>query len=461
MEQEPVTKKSQSVGPREPKEKSIQAKANNQVVAQHLRLVDANIGQNPALLMMKTAASGLKGSHAGNGIQTGPSNLGVGNLSLGVPMTPLIESIRKQMEFYFGDPNLSRDRYLQNLIAKNHKGYVEIKVMMAFKKIQQFLSTGNIQSFEDRMATLRSAIKSSPLLKMCKRGLLVKRAVPFQLETLNDPVNQQEVDLRLVYVENLPSNCTQEALVEIFKAYGTIIYVSLPKTSSKSDSGSSTKTAKCRGYAFVEFATPEAATAALAVNNSIPERFIHSAGNEPLQPLSVISKAKWNEWKQKLKPLSKRPPAGNTMDVEEENGISSSSGFKNGTLWRVRNVPPQGLTKKDFKVMLQAHTDKLKYIDYQPGRSEAFIRFETPDACITLKDKFKSLLGVKESQLPIESVSGEEEVEYFKKVEKKREHFRTQKQAQQSKSVPITPKSSSAQKPIKKSAAKKQTKQTN
>lgn len=460
MEQETTPKKSKSVPRGEPTEKTLQARAASQAVAQQLKCVEANILLNTPHLLLKSSNPAVKSAQS-NGVAGGSAGISSngkgssGRNSSPLPMSPLIEAIRKQVEFYFGDPNLSRDRFLQGLITKHDKGYVDLKVLMGFKKIQFFFSTSNIQGFEERLTTLRAAIKSSPLLKMCKRQLMVKRAVPFQAEKLKAPEVQKETDEKVIYVENLPSNCTQEALAEIFKAHGTILYISLPKTTVKSE-GTPGRQSKCKGYAFIEFVDTACAQSALSVNNSIPERFINGGGREPLQPLSVISKKRWNELKQQFKALSKRPPNTSQMDLEEVNGVPSTSGLKVGTVLRVKGIPADGFTKNDFKVFLLAQTDKFEYVDYQPGKPEAFIRFASPESCTQFKDAIKSSISIRSYVFPVESVSPQEEAEYFKKVEKKRDHFRAQKIAQQAKQALPSPKSSSGRKPTRKAPKKAQ-----
>ena len=43
------------------------------------------------------------------------------------------------MEFYFGNSNLSQDKYFLKLISKDHKGYVDIKEFLSFNKIKKIL----------------------------------------------------------------------------------------------------------------------------------------------------------------------------------------------------------------------------------------------------------------------------------------------------------------------------------
>ena len=47
-----------------------------------------------------------------------------------------VDRIRKQLEFYFGDSNLSRDKFLCQLIEKDKRGCVDIEIFLKFNRIK-------------------------------------------------------------------------------------------------------------------------------------------------------------------------------------------------------------------------------------------------------------------------------------------------------------------------------------
>lgn len=51
----------------------------------------------------------------------------------------LEDKIRKQIEFYFGDSNLHKDRFMSQKIAENPDGYVDLSVIMSFNKYILFM----------------------------------------------------------------------------------------------------------------------------------------------------------------------------------------------------------------------------------------------------------------------------------------------------------------------------------
>lgn len=129
------------------------------------------------------------------------------------------------------------------------------------------------------------------MVKISKDGMKVKRRIPFRI----NQVNTKEMDNCMIYVENFPENLDHEDLTKIFKRAGKIRHVSLPRFKNSK---------AIKGFAFIEFSTPEEAKKAVQTfNNVIPLEFIEV--NSPnyieyegdLRPFRVISKEDWTKQK--------------------------------------------------------------------------------------------------------------------------------------------------------------------
>ncbi len=164
-------------------------------------------------------------------------------------------ALRKQVEFYFGDPNLSKDHYLRELISKHKKGYVEVKSLLGFHKIENLFNTAHIARLEDRLNYLKNAISSSSLLKLCKQKLRVKRIVPFDPASVILAENIADVDNRTIYLENIPTFATHEMIASVFSKYGKILHVRLPheKPVQRPATSAQAQVKSHKGFAFIEF----------------------------------------------------------------------------------------------------------------------------------------------------------------------------------------------------------------
>ncbi|XP_043249301.1 la-related protein 7 [Colletes gigas] len=156
----------------------------------------------------------------------------VTNISRGKPRLrkkALHAAILAQIEFYFSDANLSKDRFLSNLIQQNP--YVDLNVFLRFNKIQELTTDVN---------RITKALQASTMLSLSENGTKVHRITPI--------VPKENTDDCTVYVQNLPPDTDHERLKSLFSQYGPVVYVSLPRYRHNK---------KIKGFAFVEFDTPD------------------------------------------------------------------------------------------------------------------------------------------------------------------------------------------------------------
>ncbi|XP_072938815.1 la-related protein 7-like [Epargyreus clarus] len=140
----------------------------------------------------------------------------------------LYENILKQIEFYFSDANLSKDRYLGTLVQND-----------PFVPIAEFLKFNKIRSMTQDSLDIVKSMKHSTFLELSEDKLKVRRKTPMM---------PYDADLRTVYVESIPVTANREWLQRVFSEYGHIAYISLPKFKN---------TQKIKGYAFIEFDKPQ------------------------------------------------------------------------------------------------------------------------------------------------------------------------------------------------------------
>ncbi|KAJ8974616.1 hypothetical protein NQ317_019361 [Molorchus minor] len=153
----------------------------------------------------------------------------------------LYNSILRQMEFYFSDSNLSKDRFLSKLL--NEDQYVDIKVFFNFNKIRKLSCT-----LED----ICKAISKSELIELSDDKQKIRRKTPFRVKE-----NEEECT---IYVENINGDANHDWLKQVFSDFGNVVYVSIPKY--KQNKGN-------KGFAFIEFETEKEAQNALAYFENI------------------------------------------------------------------------------------------------------------------------------------------------------------------------------------------------
>ncbi|KAK3601822.1 hypothetical protein CHS0354_041739 [Potamilus streckersoni] len=170
-------------------------------------------------------------------------------------MKAIYKKIREQMEFYFSDANLHKDRFLKRKMEESADGYVDLSLFLTFNRIQALTVD---------VSVLAKAVSHSDFLQLSEDRSSVKRTSP-----ISDPGN---VDARTVYVECLPSSVDQDWIRKVFSDCGKIAYISIPRYRSTKDP---------KGFAFVEFETEEAALKACEELNNPPVEAEDKIGKFP------------------------------------------------------------------------------------------------------------------------------------------------------------------------------------
>lgn len=76
--------------------------------------------------------------------------------------------ILKQVEFYFSDANLPRDRFLQEELKKSEEGWISLSVIASFKRMQALTTD---------ISVISESLKDSSLVEVSADGQSVRRAV--------------------------------------------------------------------------------------------------------------------------------------------------------------------------------------------------------------------------------------------------------------------------------------------
>ncbi|POS86076.1 hypothetical protein EPUL_002087 [Erysiphe pulchra] len=155
-----------------------------------------------------------------------------------LPITDDPMKIRAQVEFYFGDTNLSTDKYLFGLTGGNSNVPVPIKKICEFGRMRRFSPYSSIVT----------ALKESQFLKVSGEDgeEVIERRVPF------NPYESQKTEVsRSIYAKGFGDEeaSTQFDIEAFFAPYGPINAVRLRRTFKK----------LFKGSVFVEFADEETA----------------------------------------------------------------------------------------------------------------------------------------------------------------------------------------------------------
>ena len=318
--------------------------------------------------------------------------------------------LQKQIEFYFSDANLLNDKFLRNLINKDNEKGVELSIIENFNNIKKLLS--GIDTEEKKKKYLRSAIHFSKLIKFS--NINPSKIVRISNFDLNK--SEKSNDEKTVYVENLPADITHEQLVKIFSRVGNVLHSSIPKFSDN-------KLAK--GFAFLIFANrAEAQKSINVLNGVIPSEIIKWDNKYEMKPLKIITKKEWLEKKEEFK-IIKKELQNENIDLFNQclsMDNTKASNITKGTLIKLEGIN-ENIDKKDIKIEI-SHFIEPSYVDLNSNKKECIIRFSHGILADSFFQKYSNeKLTIKECQINVCKMEGNEEDEYIKKVQTLKHNF--------------------------------------
>uniref|UniRef100_A0A663MK56 La-related protein 7 n=1 Tax=Athene cunicularia TaxID=194338 RepID=A0A663MK56_ATHCN len=211
----------------------------------------------------------------------------------------VLADIVKQVDFWFGDVNLHKDRFLREQIEKSRDGYVDISLLVSFNKMKKLTTDGKL---------IARAVKSSSVVELDLEETRIRRRQPLGEQP-------KDVDSRTVYVELLPKNVNHSWIERVFGKCGNVVYISIPRYRSTGDP---------KGFAFVEFETKEQAEKAIEFLNNPPEEaprkpgiFPKTVKNKPVPTLNTSNSSVVEEKKKKKKKKSKIKKESNVQAAVE------------------------------------------------------------------------------------------------------------------------------------------------
>lgn len=314
------------------------------------------------------------------------------------PVEPAVENLKKsesapskneldiirQIEYYFGDANLSRDKFLQAEIEKE-EGWVPFTVLLTFKRLSQLS--------EDAKVIAAALHKSDEgLIEISEDETKIRRHPERPIPEQNEE-HRKEVMSRTVYLKGFPATTEMSELIEFFLPYPKACNIGVRKYHDKP-----TKTYIFKGSVFVTFATKEQAETVLATELKYKETVLEKKSQEAY----LEEKKEERIVKDKKRGKNKKEEVAFALP---KNAVLFLEGFAEAT------------TRENIKTSLAEFGGDIAFVDFSKGDKKGYVRYSAENigkevvAKIT-DGKFK----VDEAEITVRLVEGDEETEFLKKV---------------------------------------------
>ncbi|KAF0516109.1 La-domain-containing protein [Gigaspora margarita] len=309
--------------------------------------------------------------------------------------------ILEQVEYYFGDENLPKDKFLMELCSKDPKGWVPLAIVRLFKKMQVYKDD----------ALIVEALRESPeILEVDDSGMKIRRKSP-----IRPPIPKHIISgpmWRTIFANgfdtiNKPSN---KSIEKLFKKYGNVVEVIPRKDKHK----------KFKGSYYIQFETHREA-------KSILKKGLRFKGANIL----IMMKFDYCEMKCVQKGL--HPDTIRKVPTRIKNAKSKSklrpSEYKKNCLLRFEGAGPN-IRWIDVKTKMKEDYGNVMFVKLDDKPGGGIIEFEYPIALRVSSEILNDNLDFDGLKPVFTVLQGEDEKNYYlckrefiKLIRNKRKHL--------------------------------------
>ncbi|XP_070523210.1 la protein homolog isoform X1 [Cardiocondyla obscurior] len=316
------------------------------------------------------------------------------------PSEELLGKIKTQIEYYFGNVNMQRDKFLIEQ-TKLDEGWIPMTVMLNFKLLA---------ALSKNVEVILKALETSDLMEISEDRKKIRRSLKHPLPEYNE-VYRKAQEARTVYVKGFPLNDTTiDKLKVFFEPYKPFETIVLRKYLDKD------KVLKFKGSIFVQFETIDAAKAFMNVDS------IKYGDTELIKKWTVdynAEKAQEKEERRKKKAdkMKKSTTEKETEDDEaERTPAATDNKLPKGSIIYFSGVQ-NTCTREDIKECLDKFDADIAYIDFQRGNTEGWVRLQGENAAKPLLEKTnEGKIVIQETEITCKVLEGKEEDKYLAKA---------------------------------------------
>uniref|UniRef100_A0A8I3WE75 Small RNA binding exonuclease protection factor La n=1 Tax=Callithrix jacchus TaxID=9483 RepID=A0A8I3WE75_CALJA len=285
-------------------------------------------------------------------------------------MAALETKICHQIEYYFGDFNLPRDKFLKEQI-KLDEGWVPLEIMIKFNRLNRLTTDFNV--------IVEALSKSkAELMEISEDKTKIRRSPSKPLPEVTDEY-KNDVKNRSVYIKGFPTDATLDDIKEWLEDKGQVLNIQMRRTLHKAFKGS----------IFIVFDSIESA-----------KKFVETPGQK-YKDTDLLILFKEQEAKQKL----------------EEDAEMKSLEEKIGCLLKFSGDLDDQTCREDLHILFSNHGE-IKWVDFVRGAKEGIILFKekAKEALSKAKDANNGNLQLRNKEVTWEILEGEVEKEALKKI---------------------------------------------
>lgn len=313
----------------------------------------------------------------------------------------LEKKIIRQVEFYFGDRNLAKDKFLQEKLKENEDGWIGLDVLLTFNRLKSLSTDSSVIS-----QALRKSTKG--LIEVNEGGDKVRRTDFKSIPTiaLLSPEVRKEIKERTVYLKGFPEDSTLDDIQEFLLEYGETDLIQMRKYLADHE-----KAKQFKGSVFAEFKSKSSVEQLCSLDEVKYKDnvLIVETKEDYFKRQNIKRKGNFTAQEPLLK---KQKPE----EKEEEEDFVKYT----GAVLHFKGCG-KDTNREQIKEYFRQYSD-VGWVEFRIGDEEGYVRFDEKDGA---KKAFDSITGsLKEGETPklgdddteLRIVEGQEEIDYWKKM---------------------------------------------
>jgi len=323
----------------------------------------------------------------------------------------LTKKIIRQVEYYFGDFNLPRDKFLQ-AETKTDEGWVAMETMLNFKRLAEL--TRDVPAI---VAAIR--LSKAGLIEVSEDALKIRREPSIPLPE-NTEESRKLLEARTAYAKGFDKETTtMDELIDHFNSTNLdVVSVQMRNWCEKKGKE---KIWKFKGSIFLTFKTEEAASAFVTVERAeyrgaeLVRKFQKDYFAEKAKEVEE-RKAKWGNKRTKKEGEGEGKEEVKEEVKEEEFVLPKGSVLKlTGLGGEVTREDIKEVLKDECQVNIEKDGGDIAFITYEKGEAEAKIRFKKEDGAKAPVAALAALekVEIKGMDVVVSLLEGEEEAKFL------------------------------------------------
>lgn len=313
------------------------------------------------------------------------------------PPNGLEKKIIKQMEYYFGDVNLPRDRYLQEQIKLDNDGWIALAVFTRFNRLKALTTNHNIIH-----KALRKA--ESGLISISKDGVFVRRNPDMPVPENSDEW-RDDFNARTAYVKGFPMKISLDKLIAFFAKLdvGEVDTVFMRRNPNRDFKGS----------VYVTFHTRDGMDKFMNLHEVKHDDTVLDRKSK----MDYFKEKEEEKKKKKLEQLRKKKEEQKKREEEERQRVIDAMTV--GAVLSITNITEADTEREAIK---NYFTDfaPVAWVDFDTGDTKACVRFEEAGKAEEVLEKAKAAnedkIIINNCEVEVRVLEGEEEIVHWRKI---------------------------------------------